>query len=183
MQLRLPRVLVGVIDPAGRYMERQHPDHHRPWRRRGQPVPRGWAPFTSDGSFPASLRDAPAPPEHVRRQHEELHAAAAAERRARRDALVVTHGQLLADKARELADTGSVVLPTTAGDVRARIVRFHWGDAVLEVSRTSPVSATPASRSTTSLTRLSKQHRDLAAVLQRYLVNAVVRGGGKPTNS
>jgi hypothetical protein len=42
-------------------------------------------------------------------------------------------GAFLESKAAELAASGATVVRTTAGDLHARIVRFRWGNSVLQI--------------------------------------------------
>jgi hypothetical protein len=126
--VRLPRWLVGVIDPAQRYMERSSARRRtRRWRRRR--ATSAYAPLSagrrrSERRAPASA-SGPPPDDELRRRVES--------REARLDAAMGTFGPLLEAAARDLLERGAAEVHTPSATLSARIVRFRWGDSVLEI--------------------------------------------------
>lgn len=128
--VRLPTFLVGVVDPAQAYLQKR--SGRRPARRRSSTGAATYAPLTraDDGAVtaPASVPAAPVVPPDARTT--EAHSRA---RTAALDRVLQDHRQLLDAVARRLDATGEAHLDTPSAEVRARVVRFRWGDSVLEV--------------------------------------------------
>lgn len=146
---RLVSFVIGLVDPAERYMQRHSP--RAPSRRWG--VHR----------VPAS---APRPPREIVERM-------AAEREAiLRDAERRYGGQVRAS-AQELVRTGATVLRLRNAELRARIVRFRRGDSILHVAVTGPGQE----RGGMSLLRLSAAHRDDLEVITLYLLQDAANRG------
>lgn len=126
-RMQLPRWLVAMIDPAQGYMERNSPRRHRRHPPMGVA---SYGPLSTDprrkppdAEF-APLRDR----DRMRRQN-------VRERNARLDALMETYRAAFESGTQELLERGRTVMSTPLGTFSARIVRFRWGDSVLEIER------------------------------------------------
>lgn len=78
---------------------------------------------------------------------------------------------MLDDAARELQEHGTTVVAVPPGTLSARMVRFRWGDSVLEVNGRlgSGLQVTQGTR-----TRLRRQDPERQAeTLKHYLASAV----------
>ncbi len=158
----LVSLVVGLFDPAGRYMRRGRPGPRRPRggfaRRRQRPFVAG-AVFGPDGARQATRDELAAMSErHRQRQVRRAAALRAAHGRWRREALAC---------AGELLTVGTTVLPVDHGQIRGRIVRFWRGDSVLELE---PVGALGRSGGR-SMIRLARGHERSPDVLAGYLLH------------
>jgi hypothetical protein len=121
--------LVGVFDPAQRYMARRAP--HRRGRRRRRPgrARSSYAALTSDGRGGSVVREVAAPPP----EFEELVRRRRAEHEARLERVYEVHADALRAASGELATSGRGEIATPGGAVSARVRRFRWGSSVLEI--------------------------------------------------
>lgn len=166
----VPRWIVGFFDPAQAYMERSR---RRPpsARHRRRPA-RGWAayaPLTANGRLtPTWAKSVPiVPPPEV----QERLRRRANEHAVRRDELLASLGAPLDHAARQLYEQGTTVIAAPAGTLSARMIRFRWGDRVLEIDLRGGSSAEVTAGSRTRLTR--QQAKDQPEVLKRYLADAL----------
>jgi hypothetical protein len=108
-------------------MERNSPRRHR------RHPPRGVASYGRLSTDPSRTpSDATfAPP----RDWDRMRQRNVEERNAHLDALMETYRPELESGAQALLDRGRTVMSTPLGTVSARIVRFRWGDSVLEIER------------------------------------------------
>jgi hypothetical protein len=156
----LPVWIVGIRDPAYAYMLRSGGDY----RRRPRLLrPRGGGHgFT--GYVPLGAARAPKP---TNEEIEHLQAQAAAEHRrymARFHDIEMRHGELLRASAEALAAKGIATLPTTAGDIRARLVRFREGAVVLEIDHPNGRSQSRSSESTVAEATVHELANALASI-------------------
>jgi hypothetical protein len=75
------------------------------------------------------------------------------------------HGDIVRVMAIALANHGTARMATAEGDVQARIIRFRWGAAVLEI-------VGPGAE---SQSRISQAQASDASVLAPYLVNFIAQ--------
>jgi hypothetical protein len=144
--------VIGLIDPAERYMQRHSP--RVPTRR--------WAVRRVSAS---ALRP---PREDVERMIAEHEATLrVAERR---------YGGQVRACAQELVRTGATVVRLQNAQIRGRIVRFRRGDSILHSETMGPGQK----RGGMSLVRLSAVQRDDLEVITRYLLQDVAHHGGDP---
>lgn len=171
VHLPVPRWIVGFFDPAQAYMERSR---WRPpgWQRRRRRPARGgtgYAPLTSGGR-PRRRSEAREPfvppPEIQERLRRRVH-----EHSARRDEILDSLGPVLDDAVRELQEQGTTVVALPLGTLSARIVRFRWGDSVLEINRRPGTGLQVTGGSRTRLGRQDPERR--AETLKHYLAGAV----------
>lgn len=157
--MRLPAWLIGVFDPAQRYMARSAPRRRGGRRRRPPRARSSYAPLTNGGrGRPADARSAPPPPEleeEVRRRR--------AEREAALDRAYGVHADALRRASGELASSGTTEIGTPGGTVSARVIRFWRGSSVLEIEtrfverhRQGDGAARDLGRGTSSRTRIRR---------------------------
>ncbi len=175
----LPGWLVGIIDPAQRYMDRSS------GRRRTRRPPRGTAsygPLTAEPgrnvgtAAPARPADplpaSPRPP--------------AGDRHNRIDTLIDTFRPLLEAGASELLDRGQATVRTPSATLSARIIGFRWGDRVLEIEGPGPGASEgrcggdvrPGPRCRTLVRARLVPAGERVDVLVRYLAFALADLGG-----
>jgi hypothetical protein len=149
---RAASFVIGLFDPAARYMQRYCP----------QGTSRRWG--VHRVAAPA-LR----PPREIVEQMIARHEASlrAVERR---------YGGQVRAGAQELVRTGATVVRLENAQLRGRIVRFRYGDSVLHLERIGP----GRQRGAMSLHRLSAAHRDDLEVITRCLLQDVAHCGGDP---
>jgi len=156
--------LLRIIDPTEWYMrkseEETRPLLHERWRGAAE----GWTAYEPLEAGPAGAEvtviDA-TPPDRP--------AAEGIDEYARRhDSVRQEHSAYFEEKAKDLLAGKDVVIDTTEGTIRARLVRFRNG-AVFENWHTSGHSTGHG------MTRIERQHlSDPVGVLVSYLVNTVV---------
>lgn len=159
---RIVSFLIGLVDPAYRYMEQRHPGRRRPYRRGRRPPcveeAAGGA-CTPGGDRPASI-DEVWPTREWRERMIARHAAAmrAAEHRWARQARI---------SASELVRDGVTVLQLdNEQQVRGRVVRFWRGDRVLHLTDVDP----DGERGGESKIRLSRGQDTDADLMAFYLL-------------
>lgn len=109
----------------------------------------------------------PVPPPQL----EERNRQQSAERALRREQLLGSIGRVLDDAVKELQQQGTTVISMPPATLSARVVRFHWGDSVLEIDGRS---GNGAGVTTGSRTRLGRQDEETQAeILKRYLASAL----------
>jgi hypothetical protein len=142
--------VIGVIDPAARYMQRHCPRRRsRRWSVRRVAAP--------------ALRPPRETVEQMIAEHEAT--LRAAERR---------YGGQIRACAEELVRTGATVVRLPNVQLRCRIVRFWRGDSVLHLETIGP----GRQRGGMSLARLSGVHRDNLEIIARYLLQDVADNRG-----
>jgi hypothetical protein len=124
----LPVWIVGIRDPAYAYMLRSsgvRRPRTRLRRPRAGPVSLGYAPVGSGRARQPTTEET-----------QDLRTQAAEAQRSfmtRFHDIERRHGELLRATAAELTRAGATTLRTTAGDIRARIIRFRKEAVVLEI--------------------------------------------------
>ena len=105
------------------------------------------------------------PPENQERLRRRVH-----KHSVQRDEVLASLGPVLDDAVRELQEQGATAIAVPVGTLSARIVRFRWGDSVLEINmRGTGLQVTGGSR-----TRLGRQDPEKRAeTLKHYLAGAV----------
>jgi hypothetical protein len=129
--VELPTWLVRLFDPADAYMRGDQfftPKIERAGRRAARGLTR-----TDFGSGVLYSSSPPSAEDLAEAEREAM--SSRREWKERLADVTMRHGALLDEKGAELVATGATVVRTTAGDMHARIVRFHWGDPVLEIRR------------------------------------------------
>jgi hypothetical protein len=153
--MRLPRLLLALIDPASAAM-------HAPNRRNRRKVYRGGAIFGP--GVPGGSRQA---------TQEELAAfRQRAEQRIREDGNPpgVHPDQHAAELAAcELISTGAATLHGTKGTLRAEVINFWHGDSILHIS----AQDRPSESTTRIPRRLGPEHEEL---ITAYLIAQLRRG-------
>lgn len=152
--VRLPRVVLRVVDPAGAYLEPQRP------RRFREPVYRGGVVFGP--GVPGGSRQAT--PEEI----EEMRLGAEEAERERLRAAPPVDRAEVARAVADLLATGEAVLGEGPRTVHARVVRFWRGSSILELSNDS---GTGWSSSRTPIPRDLGHDED--GLLADYLVHFV----------
>jgi hypothetical protein len=148
--MRLPRLLLALIDPASAAMD------SRNWSRR-RPLYRGGAVFGS--GVPGGSRQAtPEEIEAIRRHSQQQQRAEGSP--------VGSHPHQHAAElaARELIRTGTATLHGTERTLCAKVIRFWHGDSILIIS----TLGTPAKSMTRIPRRLGPEHENLIA---SYLIS------------
>jgi hypothetical protein len=119
--------VVGIIDPAQRYMLRAS------GRERPRRAARGTSTYGPLIIGPPRWRQREEPVTSVPLQVERRFRQRAEERAARLEAVMQTFGPLLEAGVQDLLERSETVMVTPSAEVSARIVRFRWGDSVLHV--------------------------------------------------
>jgi len=149
MALRWPRPLMRIIDPANVYFDDRSPHRHK------GPIYRGGAVF------------GPGVPGGSRQTTDDEIAQSRRQTREKADPRPVTAADRLAiaRAAQDLIDTGTAAITDGSCMLRARVVRFWRGDAVLEVEHAG------GGRTLTRIPRtLGPEHADmLIGYLSRHL--------------
>jgi hypothetical protein len=159
---RIVSFVIGLVDPAYRYMEQRHPGRRGPHRRGRRPrciQDAAAGACTPGGERPTSL-DEVWPTRERREQMLARHAAAvqAAEHRWGRQART---------SAGELVRDGVTVLQLdNEQQVRGRVIRFWRGDSVLHLTDVDP----DGERGGESKTRLSRGQDTDADLMAFYLL-------------
>lgn len=164
--VNLPPLIVGIFDPAGRYMRKHDRAHPPRWRRKVCMRSRR-RPFVGGAVFgpdvPGGARQATAEEltsmRHRAEQDKARHESAleSARRRWSPQALICAH---------ELLASGTTVFSVDGGHVRGRLLRFWRGDSVLELSSWRHDAGSHGR----SMTRLSRGRDTSAEVIAYYLI-------------
>ena len=156
----LPIWVIAIRDPAYAYMLRSGGDYRRrPGRLRRRGADHGFTGYVPVGTVRA--------PEPTAQEIESLQAHAATERlrcEARLRDIETRHGALLRATAGALAAKGTATLHTSAGDIRAGILRFRDGAIVLEINHPSGTSQTRSSESTVAEAAVHQLANALASI-------------------
>lgn len=157
-RVQLPAWFVGVVDPAEAYLQKR--SGRPPTPRRPGTGAASYSPLTSaeDGAATgtSSIPAAPAAPPDAWRTEPHRRDWTATLDRVLRD-----HRQVLDAAARQVDTDGEAHLDTPTAEVSARVVRFRWGDSVLEVEgrRRSPEAGTGATDRVTGRVGVSNRAR------------------------
>jgi hypothetical protein len=174
--VNLPRLLVGIFDPAGRYMRKHDRAHPLRQRRKTSLMSSRHRPFVGGAVFgpdvPGGARQATAEELASMReraqQHQARHEFALESVRSR-------WGEQALVCARDLLGSGTTVLSVDGGQVRGHLVRFWRGDNVLELSSSSHDTGSG------SMTRLSRGRNTSAEAIAHYLIHEVARMQDRPS--
>jgi hypothetical protein len=169
MHRSLLSVLVGIFDPAGRYMFKHGLPH--PPRQRGKRFVGGAAfgPGVPGGARQATAEQLASLPERVRQSRARYHIALEAARSRWSEQAMACAGELLA--------TGTAVLSVDGGEVRGQLIRFWRGDSVLAL--TAVLAPTASGHDAVDLgramARLSRGPNTSVDVIAQYLIHQVVQ--------
>jgi hypothetical protein len=165
--------LLRLIDPVEWYMRRNDQQEERRPRRRRARNPVGWTAYTPLSWSSSQSAQAPLGavlseqrPEEAERGIEDY--------QKRLHGFRQEHATLLEEKARELLSGNQIAIVTSAGTVRAKLVRFRNG-AVLEQWHTSPL------RSGHGMRRVERRNpSDVVPLIVDYLTQTVLGLGPDP---
>lgn len=172
-------LVMGLFDPAGRYMREHRHGHAAPFRNIPlTPSPQSFVEGAVLGpDVPGGARQATAEELASMRQraqqYGDRHQAALERARSRwnRQALIC---------ARELLDSGTTVLSAGSGTVRGHLVRFWRGDSVLELSSSNGDERNYGS----FMARVGRRRHHMSAdMIADYLIQQVAQLESRPEPS